>query len=432
MVRRWRSIGAAIAPVFGGIAILASVTRCGSDTADAVDATPSLDSAMDSPHVDDVFSIDSPTNAAGALRTSFVLMRGSLLLDVTADADGRLFFAFPPSTACSSQGAPAPELLATRADGSDPTSYCVGSGSVFFPPGAETRALALQPNAGRIAVIADSIGHAGTLAVAMRSDAGPSGSDPKWVDVRDAAAPKGDYGTLGGAGISNGLLVAGRSSEKSGLALSFLPDGGSIAYGDSRFTEFAAATARDSGYLIGITSDQKAGIIEMLADGTPNPSFATSGLLTFGSGIVAVGIAIDSLGRLIAIDTDARATITVSRFLPNGVADTSFGGGSVTLPISTPQHDRLWVAVDASDRVIVPGLVGGQAMDPFQHGALVRLTADGKLDPTFGAGGQFTTSNVDLTSSAEKAFVAGSGSVAEIVLVTSESNGPTTVYRVTN
>ncbi len=74
---------------------------------------------------------------------------------------------------------------------------------------------------------------------------------------------------------------------------------------------------------------------------------------------------------------------TVVRFNGNGSPDTSFGGGTGTVSLSTPTAHA--VAVQPDDRVVVAGGLSGPGME------LVRLNPDGTPDTTFGSGGLVQT-----------------------------------------
>jgi uncharacterized delta-60 repeat protein len=93
---------------------------------------------------------------------------------------------------------------------------------------------------------------------------------------------------------------------------------------------------------------------------------------------------------------------TLIRFLSSGDPDPSFGGGQVELPVEFEGFDfrPFDLAIDSKGRVLVSGtatdssrtygIPGGTLFYfPASWAVVVRLTADGKLDPGFGEGRGF-------------------------------------------
>ncbi|HYF54489.1 MAG TPA: hypothetical protein VEA41_09545, partial [Salinarimonas sp.] len=101
--------------------------------------------------------------------------------------------------------------------------------------------------------------------------------------------------------------------------------------------------------------------------------------------IVVAGVAVTSTR-----DND----FAVARYNPNGSVDTSFGGtGTITINISGRVASTDWargVVVQADGKIVVVGYT--QASGSLSSGvAIVRLKADGTLDPTFGVSGVLTS-----------------------------------------
>jgi uncharacterized delta-60 repeat protein len=117
--------------------------------------------------------------------------------------------------------------------------------------------------------------------------------------------------------------------------------------------------------------------------GLPDPTFSGDGTTTEGAG--AWGMAFDGAGRIVTVSEFA----AVSRLLPNGQLDSSFGDegepvGIDVEPGSTDFADAM--AVDASDRILAAGIsepAGGGEPRSF----VARLTEAGALDPTFAGDG---------------------------------------------
>ena len=80
-----------------------------------------------------------------------------------------------------------------------------------------------------------------------------------------------------------------------------------------------------------------------------------------------------------------------------GAIDTSFGGGSgFVLVDSTYLHA---VAIDSQGRIVASG---EHIENPVYTSTVIRLTADGTLDDTFGAGG---TATIDWDGAGESGYL---------------------------
>jgi uncharacterized delta-60 repeat protein len=142
------------------------------------------------------------------------------------------------------------------------------------------------------------------------------------------------------------------------------------------------------------------------ADGMLDPSFGNGGLVTtdFRGQIpppfdAATSLVVLPDGRAVAAgytNPNLRHTdMAVARYLFSGALDTTFGGdGMVVIPFLNvpPPFDTHAVAeavlLQPDGRLV---LVGEAVTLEGMSFALVRLNADGSLDPTFGTGGVVTT-----------------------------------------
>ena len=142
-------------------------------------------------------------------------------------------------------------------------------------------------------------------------------------------------------------------------------------------------------------------VLRYLADGTLDAGFGTDGIVTdLDSDQFASDLVIQPDGKIVVVgwvglNYDG---IIVKRYLADGTPDASFGGdGSVTIEIGSSA-----LAVDGAlqpdGRIVV---VGSQFV-PFMgtHGAVVRLLADGSLDPAFGVGGVVPTYAIPSSATA--------------------------------
>jgi len=122
------------------------------------------------------------------------------------------------------------------------------------------------------------------------------------------------------------------------------------------------------------------------------------GLARQGDKIVAVGTAF-AVPQTDATET-YRGYFALARYMPNGSLDTTFGVGGTLLHGlggTNPQPDIAFdVTIAPDNKIVVAGQAGG-----FRNAdtdvAVVRYTADGILDPTFGPGGRAPHSIDPLT-----------------------------------
>jgi uncharacterized delta-60 repeat protein len=122
------------------------------------------------------------------------------------------------------------------------------------------------------------------------------------------------------------------------------------------------------------------------APGDLDPSFGVGGkvVLPFGDEPFGRGVAIQPDGRIVVAGSGGDpARFTVSRLLPDGAPDPSFGaGGTVTTAIDEFAEARS-VAVQPDGKIVAVGSAKGAVNGDF---AFVRYGADGTPDPGFGGG----------------------------------------------
>jgi uncharacterized delta-60 repeat protein len=142
--------------------------------------------------------------------------------------------------------------------------------------------------------------------------------------------------------------------------------------------------------------------------GSLDTTFGIGGLatadFTAGSdGARSVAVQVD--GKLIAAGSAASSASSFAavRFNADGSLDTSYGNGgkvTTTFPGATDakgghlalQPDGKVVQAGLQERAVVSGKGKNQVTTYYDDFALVRRTADGALDPTFGSGGRVVTS----------------------------------------
>lgn len=143
----------------------------------------------------------------------------------------------------------------------------------------------------------------------------------------------------------------------------------------------------------------------LLADGSCDTSFGDFGtkLIPFDRGgdltDYANALTVDRLGRILVVGSvhlnGNDVDMAVVRLTPDGALDSSFSGdGKATISFDLAGFDEdtaLGVAIDRDNRL----LVAGRAFDSAGGGydfAFARMTNDGTLDASFGAGGRLAVS----------------------------------------
>ena len=133
-----------------------------------------------------------------------------------------------------------------------------------------------------------------------------------------------------------------------------------------------------------------------LLSGTLDSSFGNDGIATTdrGFGDSANSVIIDSQGRIVMAGSSSNGTnqdIVVVRYTPDGTLDTSFSGdGIATSPVGTGDDYGNSVALDGQGRIVVAGFYYAATADIV----VVRFTADGTLDTSFGGGDGIVTTPI--------------------------------------
>jgi len=143
------------------------------------------------------------------------------------------------------------------------------------------------------------------------------------------------------------------------------------------------------------------------ASGRPDTSFDGDGVAftDFGLGAVAVGLAIQRDGKIVAVGNAKSAAardaleFAVARYNADGSLDAGFGGdGRVTTPFTPVVDSAVDAAVQPDGRIVVGGYAGYSFSLPNSPQrpdyALVRYNADGSLDASFDEDGKSTSAGI--------------------------------------
>lgn len=131
-------------------------------------------------------------------------------------------------------------------------------------------------------------------------------------------------------------------------------------------------------------------------NGNLDLTFGNSGKVTVDLGATeeALGLALQQEdGKIVAAGYSGPANntdFTLVRLDSDGKLDPSFGSGGIVKTDFFQQNDRaIDLVLDGKDRIVVTGFASKSATD--LNFAIVRLTSDGSVDPSFGNDGKVTT-----------------------------------------
>jgi uncharacterized delta-60 repeat protein len=211
--------------------------------------------------------------------------------------------------------------------------------------------------------------------------------------------------------------------------------------------------AADSGvYVAGhvhwSADDYDFAVLKLTATGELDASFGEFGpvRINFDLGASsndrATSIAVDSEQRIIVAGTAARGAdgvdldVAIARLLPDGNPDPAFGpDGRRVYSFSTLDptlRDEVGgIAVDAQNRVYLIGTLHVAEPENLSDVAILRITEDGELDPSFGIGGRVT---FDFSTAGSGRTDIGVGVAMQsdkaVFLAQAENAGPDTDFAV--
>jgi uncharacterized delta-60 repeat protein len=133
-------------------------------------------------------------------------------------------------------------------------------------------------------------------------------------------------------------------------------------------------------------------LVRYTSSGALDTSFSGDGIQTLSVGLFnsVASLAVQPDGKIVAVGIGGTG-FTVVRLLANGSLDPAFGsGGIVNTPIADPsfQDEASAVALLGDGRILVAGTADYYERSNF---ALTRYLPDGRLDPRFGLGGIVVT-----------------------------------------
>lgn len=126
-------------------------------------------------------------------------------------------------------------------------------------------------------------------------------------------------------------------------------------------------------------------------DGMPDSTFDNDGIsIPFGTYAEGSDLAIDANGRIIAAGKEFEFSFAITRLLPDGSLDETFGNnGKKVLSFSPVGFSAADIRVLQNNDILVGGPTGALTTEEM---ALVRFLANGSIDTTFAPNGMWTAS----------------------------------------
>ena len=168
--------------------------------------------------------------------------------------------------------------------------------------------------------------------------------------------------------------------------------------GGSEDEALAVAIQRDGKIVVAghsLDGDTSSSVLmRYTAGGALDASFGQGGKVVTAMG-GASGVAIQSDGKIVVAGVGWRSgkskgDLALVRYTARGRPDSSFGSGGKVLTDLGGSDAASAVALQRDGKIVVAGFTGDENMESGRF-ALVRYTADGRLDASFGLGGKVTT-----------------------------------------
>lgn len=146
-----------------------------------------------------------------------------------------------------------------------------------------------------------------------------------------------------------------------------------------------------------------------------DPGFGNNGVVSkdFGGGDDEIrDLVMQSDGKIVVvgfISNDEVKNMTIARYLSNGTIDSRFGNdpGYTTLSFGTRDSKKYATAMQDDGKI----LVVGSAFEDKTRIAIVRFTADGHLDSSFGDGGKMVITTLEGNATARDVAVSKEGEI---------------------
>ncbi|RKI20120.1 hypothetical protein D7Y15_01800 [Corallococcus sp. AB030] len=235
------------------------------------------------------------------------------------------------------------------------------------------------------------------------------GTDSVLVQPDDRIVVTGSFRTNTGCGV-----YAARYNADGTVDTTFAGGMGlvttTLASGLCNASSARGALQPDGKIVIASTRDQGAAtdfaLVRYTASGAPDTTFGSGGLVIYNYVMFdhAIDVAIQPDGRILLAGSSSNNTnldFVVARFTSTGALDSTFGvGGRATYDFPSGRNDSMTdMALQPDGKVLAVGLTYAIGASP--DFGLVRFTASGALDSSFGGGGAL---KIDVFGSTDQAM----------------------------
>jgi uncharacterized delta-60 repeat protein len=217
-----------------------------------------------------------------------------------------------------------------------------------------------------------------------------------------ALQPDGKIVVVGGStGTADNDFDLARYNPDGSLDVTFGAGGRIITdFGSAMDMAHGVVVQKDGRIVVVGTTMNGFAVARYNVDGSLDGTFGSSGkvITDFGNlGAGAFGVVVQADGRLVVVGTDGKDFALV-RYNPDGSLDATFGtGGKVTTDFAGRMDSASGVVLQPDGKIVAVGstsvLIGHFFSADF---ALARYNPDGSLDSTFGTGGTATVSSGSL------------------------------------
>ena len=240
------------------------------------------------------------------------------------------------------------------------------------------------------------------------------------VDDATSVVVQGD-GKIVVAGLSYSeasTFGLARYTTSGALDPSFGAGGKAVTPPNNGIEANSMAVQADGKIVVAGTKASQFAVVRFTASGLPDPSFGSGGtvITAISSSAQAVSLAVQSDGKIVVAGysiliggAGANYDITLVRYTASGVLDGSFGtGGKVITPVGDSGDFGDSVVLQNDGKIVVAGYSGNGARIEF---ALLRYMSNGALDPSFGAGGKVTTNFGNRNAQGHSVMLQGDGKI---------------------
>jgi uncharacterized delta-60 repeat protein len=232
---------------------------------------------------------------------------------------------------------------------------------------------------------------------------------------------------VAGGGAAAGSFCVARLLPDGRLDTTFRTTGKrTIGFGRPNESAFAAALQPDGKIVLAGDSNLRVAVARLNRNGSLDTTFSGDGKLTFSWGAIsrAMAIVVMPNGKLLlaGFSGPEGGNIEVSRLQPGGALDAGFGeAGRASVDFGGTEFGSA-MALQANGRILVAGRSSAAGA------VLVRLRANGALDPDFDGDGRVTLpggggATAVLVQPDRKIVVAGTTSTSQMAITRLNPNG---------